>query len=257
MRRALAAAAAAAALLAGCGGASGPAPTARRPPPALRRLVVGRGATAAVVLRPAGGPARRPGVLFLHGWGAVDPATYGPWLRHLAAEGNAVIYPRYQLSALSPPSCAFGAMVAGVRAALARVPIAPGSLVVAGHSAGGALAADYAASARALGLPPARAVFAVYPGRSLRGLPFTLPVRGGGAIPPATRVVALAGARDAIVGSTTARAIAAARVRRRRLVVVRDPAAADHLAPQRAGVASRRAFWAPLDALIRRARASG
>ena len=43
--------------------------------------------------------------------------------------------------------------IAGIRAALADVQLAPGRLVVAGHSAGAALAADYAAVAGQSGLP--------------------------------------------------------------------------------------------------------
>ena len=117
------------------------------------------------IIRPEGLHDDVPLVLFLHGWGATEPRTYRPWLEHLAREGNAVIYPRYQDSFAEPPAQVLGNVVLGVRAALRRLDEDPGSLVVAGHSAGGALAADYAAVARSVGLPPPRAVFAAYPGR--------------------------------------------------------------------------------------------
>jgi dienelactone hydrolase len=137
-----------------------------------------------------------------------------------------------------------------VRAALRRAPVDERSLVVAGHSAGGALAADYAAGAEDAGLPPPVAVFAAYPGRRIGGLPGLVTERGPA--PRGVEVVALAGARDEVVGSAFARRIA--RLGRGRLVRVADPAVADHLGPQRPGAAARRAFWAPLDRLIARAR---
>jgi acetyl esterase/lipase len=139
-----------------------------------------------------------------------------------------------------------------VRLALARVDEEPGSLVVAGHSAGGALAADYAAIARTAKLPPAVAVFSAYPGRTLRGVRVGIPEIDPARIPGDTDVVALAGSDDRVVGSRVARRIA--RETGGRLVVVTDPAASDHLGPQRATPASRRQFWARLDALIARAR---
>jgi hypothetical protein len=42
--------------------------------------------------------------------------------------------------------------------------------------------------------------------------------------------------------------------REKRLVLVDDPAASDHLGPQRADAAARREVWARLDALISAAR---
>ncbi len=103
MRRRIAALSAAVALaagggLAGCGGA-GPDEDPRR----ILTERVGRGPQTAFVIRPdVDGPL--PVVLFLHGWGATLPRNYRPWLDHLARRGNAVIYPRYQDSVLTPPS---------------------------------------------------------------------------------------------------------------------------------------------------------
>jgi dienelactone hydrolase len=138
-----------------------------------------------------------------------------------------------------------------LRLALAEVRVAPGRLVVAGHSAGGALAADYAASARAAGLPAPAAVFSVYPGRSLRGIALRIPTVSARNIPAGTRVLALAGARDRVVGTRVARTIARTATRARAtLRIVRDPAVDDHGGPQRSDPAARRAFWAPLDRLV-------
>ena len=124
--------------------------------------------------------------------------------------------------------------------------------MVAGHSAGGALAADYAAIARTARLPVPVAVFSAYPGRTLRGISVGIPEIDPAQIPPSTQVVALAGSDDRVVGSQVARRIA--QETGGQLVVVDDPRASDHLGPQRADATSRREFWARLDALIRRAR---
>jgi len=229
----------------GCGGAD---------PPRLLTETVGRGPQAATIIRPDS-EGRLPVVLFLHGWGATRPQAYRPWLDHLARAGNAVVYPRYQDSFLEPPPQVLGNVLAGLRLALGRVDEQPGSLVVAGHSAGGALAADYAAIARSAHLPAPVAVFSAYPGRRLERVPFGLPEIDPRRIPAATRLVALAGARDRVVGTRPARRLARlAGARRRSFVLVDDPAAADHLGPQRADAAARREFWAPLDRLISAAR---
>ena len=89
-------------------------------------------------------------------------------------------------------------------------------------------------------------------------MPFGIPEVDPARIPAATRVVALAGTRDRVVGMRPARRLARlAGARRRSLVVVSDPAASDHLGPQRADAAARREFWARLDRLIREARKRG
>jgi len=247
LRLALAATLLAALLAAGCGGGDAK-------PERLITETVGSGPQAATIIRPDVG-GELPVVLFLHGWGATRPRYYRPWLDHLAREGNAVIYPRYQESFVEPPPQVLGNVLAGVRRALGRIDEDPRSLVVAGHSAGGALAADYAGIARSVKLPVPVAVFSAYPGRMLRGVPFGLPEVDPRRIPAATRLVALAGTRDRVVGMRPARRLARlAGARRRSLVVVSDPGASDHLGPQRADAVARREFWARLDRLIRLAR---
>jgi pimeloyl-ACP methyl ester carboxylesterase len=196
-----------------------------------------------------------PVVVFLHGWGAPDPAFYRPWLEHLARRGNAVVYPRYQDSFVEPPRQALGNVLAALRIALARPGLDPSTLVAAGHSAGGALAADYAALAATADLPAPRAIFAVYPGRRLPRVPRGLPEIPPRLIPAGTRIEALASRDDVIVGTGTARAIVRGATRAdARLVLVEDEAVDDHQAPLRTGAAARRAFWAPLDRLIERVR---
>jgi pimeloyl-ACP methyl ester carboxylesterase len=198
-----------------------------------------------------------PVVVFLHGWGAPDPAFYRPWLEHLARRGSAVVYPRYQDSFVEPPRQALGNVLAALRIALARPGLDTSSLVVAGHSAGGALAADYAALAATAELPAPRAIFAVYPGRRLPRVPRGLPEIPPRLIPAGTRIEALASRGDGIVGTGTARAIVRGATRAdARLVLVDDEAVDDHQAPLRTDADARRAFWAPLDRLIEDARSA-
>lgn len=254
--------------LVGCGGGHGalkgtapaPRPTAATAPrlpalgPGVDASFVGSGADGAWVLRRRGHRGDQV-VLFLHGWTAVRPELYGPWLAHLVRRGSTVVYPVYQQLPFLAPAVAFRGVVAGVRAALAAGGLSRSGWVVAGHSAGGAMSADYAASARRLGLPPARAVFAAYPGRQIRRVPLRLPEVDPRGIPRRTRLVALYSPGDRTVGDTTAkRTIARARATHEELVRVTDPHVADHLGPQRSAPATRRIFWGRLDRLIAQVR---
>lgn len=274
---ALAAALAALLLLAGCGGGASPtAPSAgtkatapsRSAPPSVSRpptrpnlpadvdaTFAGKGAQGAWVFRRQG-TREDPVVLFLHGWTAVNPELYGPWLTHLVRKGSTVVYPIYQDAPFLAPAVAFRGVVAGVRAALRQERLPRRGWVVAGHSAGAAMSADYAATAKRLGLPPARAIFSAYPGRMLPRVPLRLPEAADPArIPRTTRVVALYGTNDQTVGDTTAkRIVARAHVDHEQLVRVDDPAVNDHLGPQRSGPETRKVFWRRLDALIARVR---
>ena len=213
----------------------------------------GEGPARVTVVRPAAADGPLPVVLFLHGWGATEPRFYRPWLEHLARAGNAVIYPRYQDSFAEPPTQVLGNALIGVRTALDDLDADPASLVVAGHSAGGALAADYAAIAAGVGLPAPRAVLSVYPGRAFRGLHFSIPAAGP--VPDGVALVVLTGADDRVVDPRDARAIHdRAETADRRLETIRAPGASDHLGPQRATPVARATFWARLDALIAEAR---
>lgn len=213
----------------------------------------GEGPGRVTVIRPAEAPEPLPVVLFLHGWGATEPHFYGPWLEHLARAGNAVIYPRYQDSFAEPPTQVLGNALVGIRTALEHADVDAASLVVAGHSAGGALAADYAAVARRVGLPAPRAVMSIYPGRSFRGVRAAIPAAGP--VPDGTELVVLTGSEDAIVDPRDARTIhATARTEDRELEVITVRGASDHIGPQRATPVARRVFWERLDALLAEAR---
>lgn len=209
-------------------------------------------------MRRSGATGPQPVVIFLHGWGLTGSGAYRLWIRHLAALGNTVIVPRYQRDAQADPGLVRAWALAGIRQALRRVDVAPKTLVVAGHSAGAALAADYAAIARAASLPRPVGVFAVYPGRRILGYPAGIPEADPARIPGDTRLTVMAGTRDVVVGLEPARDLHRRAVRipatRRRLVVVREQGAADHYAPTRSGPRARRVFWRRLDRLIDAAR---
>jgi pimeloyl-ACP methyl ester carboxylesterase len=251
--RARALAAILAALLAGCGD------------PALERdrrgdLVYARGGEGpgrVTVVQRAGAEEPLPLVLFLHGWGATEPRFYAPWIEHLARAGNAVVYPRYQDSIAEPPPQVLGNVLVGMREAITGIDADLDSLVVVGHSAGGALASDYAAISRGVGLPVPRAVLSIYPGRAFRGIRFAIPAIDPARIPAGTRLHVLSGADDGVVDPRDARAIYDGADRaRRRFEIVRTPGASDHLGPQRDTAVARRVFWRRLDALIAEARRS-
>lgn len=228
----------------------------------ITRITSGSGAIGAYVFRRADlGTRRLPVVLFVHGWGGINPRIYGGWIGHLARDGNEVIYPRYQDSALDPPASVLGNMLLGIRRALKlrAAPVDTSTLVAVGHSAGGALIADYAGAAGALGLPRPLAIAPVYPGRAIGPTaPEAIPEIPGSRIPAATRILAFAGSRDRVVGTRWARRIVdtATRVPRSRRIlrIVRTPAIDYHDAAASTVPAAKATFWAPVDALIRAAR---
>jgi acetyl esterase/lipase len=226
----------------------------------VRRTRVGAGARSALIVYRGELEAERPATVFLHGWG-VGVRRYAPWLNHLARRGDTVIAPRYQTSPASPPEDVLRAAAAGLRDALRGLRVPEDSLVVAGHSAGGALAADLAVLAtREDWLPAPVAIFSVYPGRAIlgtAGIP-ELPLHS---LPPDTHLLALAGASDTIVGQAPAQAVAQGATslppRNRRYHLITNVGVADHFGPTRRSRAARHAFWQRLDRLTARARTGG
>ena len=229
-----------------------PAPAGRYVPDGAERSDLGEGAQGVSIFRPAGSSgAPAPVVIFLHAWVAVDPARYGPWIGHLVRRGATVIFPAYQTKPAYDTAAPLGNVIASVHAALAHVALVPGRLVVAGHSAGGALAADFAAVAADNGLPAPAAAFSVYPGRKLRHLDMPIPSADLARIAPGTRVLVYAGERDTAVGSGTANSIVRGATRADvTMRTVRDDTVDEHSAPRTFAGAAQRTFWAPLDALV-------
>ncbi|HEU4663873.1 MAG TPA: alpha/beta hydrolase fold domain-containing protein [Dokdonella sp.] len=149
-------------------------------------------------------PTQAPVIVFLHGWGALEPVHYRAWIDHLVQRGNIVIWPRYQDGLLTPGDRFLPNAVAGVRAALAaldrdgRVRPDPGRVAVVGHSAGGVLAAQLAAVAARERLPRLRAVMSVEPGDGSREGRHraSIPPVDLAAMPPSTLFLVVVGADD-------------------------------------------------------------
>ena len=243
----------------GGGGPSTAPPAATAPPPpryapdSAERVDVGSGTQGAAIFKPraSGGPAAGKVVVFLHGWAAVDPVFYGRWIDHLVRRGTTVIYPIYQEAPFTDATTPLPNMLVALRLAFQDVSVDASRLVVAGHSAGGALSADYAASAQAAGLARPAAVFSVYPGRAIGDVEARLKAVDGRNIASSTRMLVLAGARDTLVGTRWARQIAGSATRADvTLRIVRDPAVDDHGAPARDSPQARETFWKPLDRLV-------
>ncbi len=223
----------------------------------VERISLGSGVTGVDVLRRRGAAEQRA-VIFLHGWRLLGRAAYHAWQLRLARRGLTVIVPRYQQRVGTPPEDTLANAITGVRDALARFPVRAGGVLVIGHSAGAALAADYAAVATRERLPRARAVLAIYPGRMIRASSPPIPEVDLSRIPPQVRLTVMMSRSDAIVGEAPARELYDAATRiptsRRRLVEVVDPAAGDHFAPALDTRAARRVFWSEFDELLRTVR---
>ena len=224
-------------------------------PAGTKRTDVGQGNHAAAIFRRRGQRLAGPVVVFLHGWAAVDPSRYGPWIGHLARRGVTVVYPAYQTRSSVHTASLLANVAAAVRLALARFPAPAGRFVVAGHSAGATLAIDLAATAASAGLPVPAAVMSAYPGRKIRDVPHPIPAADAVLIPATTRMLILFGERDRSVGSATARAAAAAAINARvTLAMVTDDRVDDHSAPRRDDRAARATFWEALDRLVAQTR---
>ncbi len=174
----------------------------------------GSGATQYWLFEPADpSPAAAPLVIFGHGFSLVDPDLYGAWISHIVRRGSIVIYPRYQSGLLTLPADHLPNATVAIIDALAELQsgghVTPDltRVAVVGHSAGGLLAVNIAASAAASGLPVPSAVMAVAPSG-----PEDSPIGGGediledlSQIPAGTLLLTVAGDDDAIVGDGAAR----------------------------------------------------
>lgn len=219
---------------------------------------------AAEVVRPAGPDRdwatlflprdRTPGavVIFLHGWTDLDPAGYRPWIEHLVARGDAVVFVDYQQSLLSSPEAMRRGAERGIRAGLAeaRARGADGPVAALGYSLGGALAVQYAASAADWDVEAPRLVYGVFPA----------PILTDGDLPPVpaqTELVFVVGDRDVVVGTGGAEELIR-RVAPHPVEVVGLTSTNErdfgHLAPRSDAPYVRETIWAPFDRLVDGAR---
>ncbi|HET9712314.1 MAG TPA: alpha/beta hydrolase, partial [Pyrinomonadaceae bacterium] len=157
-------------------------------------------------------PRSAPVIVFLHGWGGMNPLYYGAWLDHLVKRGNIVIYPRYQQNLLTGISEFTPNTLHAVKDAVSRLKTEPGHVIAdfskfatVGHSLGGILAANVAAMASESGLPRVGAVMAVEPG--ITESPINVPLADLKKLPAETLLLAVAGDQDTLVRDYDAKRI--------------------------------------------------
>lgn len=157
-------------------------------------------------------PRTAPVIIFLHGWGGMNPLYYGAWLDHLVKRGNIVIYPRYQSNLLTPIRDFTPNTLAAIKDAVRRLQTERGHVTpdfnkfaTVGHSLGGLLAANVAALARESNLPRVRAVMSVEPG--ITESPINVPLADLKKIPAETLLLAIAGDQDGLVRDVDAKRI--------------------------------------------------
>jgi len=231
-------------LFAACGGSS----TEQAAAPSVIERSVGQGTHQVWIFQPSN---RRPKatVVFIHGRGDKredTPYYHRPWLHHLAEQGNAVLYPRYE--AIPGDSRGLRFLYDALPAAVAELP-KDLPIVLIGYSRGGGLAVDYTALAPQIGTP--KAVLAVFPIL----LDPRLHLRS---IPPSVRFLFLVGDRDTQVGAEGARdllqqLLAAGyprRLLRAELVRSQGGFQATHLSVLENTPGARKAFWVRADKLI-------
>ena len=142
-------------------------------------------------------------IVFVHGYGAINPMIYGRWIKHLVAQKQIVIYPRYQERLLKPAATEFAKNTAkGINDAFEflgqlNVKYDHKKFFLIGHSYGGVISANLAARADSLSIPLPLAIFVCEPGTG----PFT----GGiledySTIPPKSLMTIIVGMNDLTVG---------------------------------------------------------
>ncbi|MGO4523564.1 alpha/beta hydrolase [Microvirga sp. 2MCAF35] len=146
---------------------------------------------------------RRPVVVFLHSWGAVNPGLYGGWIDHLARKGHLVLFPRFQEVNRSRPADASNLAEDLIQNALAELADDPKAkpdkerIAFIGHSAGVPIALNLAAGASSGKVPAPKLIFGLMPGgiasnEKERGIL----LRDLSAVDPATMIITMSGDRD-------------------------------------------------------------
>ncbi|NOY82572.1 MAG: alpha/beta hydrolase [Kiritimatiellaeota bacterium] len=224
---------------------------------AVRQLEFGSGDEQCWVFVPENPtPESAPLIVFLHGWGGMQPRFYGAWIHHLVRRGAVVVFPRYQATFRTSPAGMTDHAAAAVRGALQKLDrMGPPRLdlqrtAFVGHSLGAVIACNLANGARQKQLPVPRCLLVVQPGDSRPEHPLvprlaeripSIVEKDYSGIAPDTLVLLLAGEDDRIVGADTARrlfrAMTSVPLADRNLLLVRSdrhgdpPLTADHLAP--------------------------
>jgi acetyl esterase/lipase len=158
-----------------------------------------------------------PLVIFFHGYTAIEPEIFRPWIDHIVGRGAIVVYPYYQkVDDLILPEFIDNSVVA-VRDALDELAM-PGHVAVdlsrvgvVGHSVGAVLTADYAAIAAKEGLPIPTVMMPVEPGGCVDcnelGQNPGVPLKDFSLIPSTVRAYIITGNADDFVGDVGAKHI--------------------------------------------------
>jgi predicted esterase len=192
-------------------------------------------------------------VVFLHGYGGrveETPANHVDWLKHLAAEGSDVVYPRYEVDVSTNPYPDIDAALASARRRLGN-PHVP--IVVIGYSRGGRLATDYSAWLAAHGHEP-RLALLVYPAVHAPGERL-ISLRS---FDSRMRIVMMVGDQDKVVDGAGARVIlarlelASFPASRIKLMVIKSTRdfKATHVSVLGASQGAKAEIWKPADRLI-------
>jgi len=164
-------------------------------------------------------PKKAPLILLLHGFTDIEPDKYVAWINHLVRRGNIVVYPIYQETRGETSGLKFSDNAqTALKNALTElqksthVQAELDKFSVVGYSAGGVIAANFAAQATKNNLPIPKALFTITPGGcSNCGFPslntFPLDLEGLNNLPATTKMLVLVGDADIVVGDRTARLI--------------------------------------------------
>lgn len=110
-------------------------------------------------------------IIFVHGYGAINPMIFGAWIKHLVKKGNVVIYPRYQKTLFNPMPAQFADFVSnGIKTGIDSFQLETGKQLkldrasYVGHSYGGALIAYLANYYEKYKIPKPLSLFVCEPG---------------------------------------------------------------------------------------------
>jgi hypothetical protein len=168
-------------------------------------------------------PKQAPLIVFIPGWHGVNPINYGAWFEHLVKEGNIVVYVPYTNATGSTPfakatdnaqmgeQMAIDELIHGQRPdGTPHVRPDFSRFSIAGHSAGGIIAANLAARAvSGNGLPRPQVILSVTPGRMALGFNQEknglVTLEDLSVLPADTLLVGVAGDRDNSLSSARSR----------------------------------------------------
>lgn len=150
-------------------------------------------------------------LIFIHGYGALNPMIYGQWIRHLTRQGLVVIFPRYQKNLLVPGADKFADNTANaISTSMAKLDhlgfagVDTSGLIFAGHSYGGAISAYLGIHFQKYHLPKPAGLFLCQPGT---GPLKPLNLDSYHDLPADIKLIVLVGEKDMTVGEILGRRI--------------------------------------------------